>query len=93
MLRKTTPTHTFKLPFAANLIESLEITYSQFNYDKIIVQKYKDDVTLENDEVVVKLTSEETAASSSTPSAIIFISVPLIIPYLSTFSFGIDVFI
>lgn len=58
MRQGTTPTHIFDLPFDTGDVERLEITYEQ--NDKVVLQKQKNDCTLEGNEVSVKLTQEET---------------------------------
>ena len=54
----TTPTHTFKLPFNTEVIKELKITYAQDGQIKL-EKRYKD-CTLNEDEVSIKLTQEET---------------------------------
>ena len=54
----TTPTHTFKLPFDTKVIKELKITYAQDGQIKL-EKRYKD-CTLNEDEVSIKLTQEET---------------------------------
>lgn len=58
MYRVTTPTHTFKLPFEANTIDKLILTYKQNG--RIVLEKNKEDVTLIDNKIVVVLTQEET---------------------------------
>lgn len=58
MIRATTPTHKFTLPFETDRIKSLLISYSQ--NDKEVLDKRKDDCTLEGKEIQVKLSQEET---------------------------------
>lgn len=54
----TTPTHTFKLPFNTKVIKELKITYAQDGQIKL--EKKIQDCTLNEDEVSIKLTQEET---------------------------------
>ena len=58
MYRATTPKHTFLLPFDTRLIDALVLTYSQKGV--VIIEKYLDDVTLDDKKVIVTLTQEET---------------------------------
>ena len=58
MYRATTPTHTFNLPFAADVIDALIITYQQRG--TTILEKYKSDVKLEDNKIILTLTQEET---------------------------------
>lgn len=58
MIRGTTPTHIFKLPFDTNLIKCCKIIYSQ-NNEKIL-EKETSDCALEAKEIIVKLSQEET---------------------------------
>jgi len=54
----TTPTHQFILPFDADSISAIEITYCQNR--QVILQKYKKDCTIEGNTVSVTLSQEET---------------------------------
>lgn len=73
MIRGTTPTHTFNIPYDASLVEDFRVSYSQ--YEKIIdeygevktvaktliTKKMGDvNVTLEEKTIKVRLTQEET---------------------------------
>ena len=58
MIRGTTPTHTFKLPFDTSLIERVKIIYAQ-NGEKVFC-KETPDCTLLGDSVSTRLTQEET---------------------------------
>lgn len=58
MRRGTTPTHTFALPFEVSIISALRITYKQEN--NVILTKEKDDCTLTDNVINVKLRQEET---------------------------------
>ena len=59
MVRATTPTHRFVLPFdyEANVVKCL-VTYTQC--DKIVLEKTEADVLHEGNTVIVHLTQEET---------------------------------
>lgn len=58
MIRGTTPTHTFTLPFDTSLIKRVKITYAQD--DKKFFCKETDDCVLSGNIVTTKLTQEET---------------------------------
>lgn len=58
MIRGTTPTHTFEIPFDTALIADLRISYAQT--DGEIVVKCKDDATLTGNTISVTLTQEDT---------------------------------
>lgn len=58
MHKGTTPKHTFKIPFKTETIAILRVTYAQ--RDEIVVEKTEADCTLEGDEIIVKLSQEET---------------------------------
>ena len=60
MMRGTTPTHIFTLPFDVSRIKEIRIIYSQ--NDTPVVTKNTADCTLENKTVTVKLTQEDTFA-------------------------------
>lgn len=53
----TTPTYTFKLPFAGDSVQKVKVTFRQNN--KVILEK-TDECLLEGDTVKVTLTQEET---------------------------------
>jgi hypothetical protein len=59
MIRATTPTHTFVLPFdyATNVVKLL-ITYKQG--DAIVVEKEEKDVSINSNKITTILTQEET---------------------------------
>lgn len=59
MRRYTTPTHRFTLQVAPELISKIRITYSQD--DKIILKKETEQIAIEGNVAIVKLTQEETA--------------------------------
>ena len=58
MIRGTTPTHEFTLPFDTSEIDDLRISYGQC--DKEIVVKTRDDCRLDGNTVYVTLTQEDT---------------------------------
>lgn len=58
--QRTTPTHTFELPFPTSSIAELEISYKQGGVVKFV--KGKDDVTMEDNIITLVLTEEETAS-------------------------------
>lgn len=58
MIRGTTPTHTFNLPFDTYLIDKIKISYAQDG--NVVLTKEKDDCTLQGNSVKVRLTQEET---------------------------------
>lgn len=59
MVRATTPTHTFVLPFSVDNIKTLRLTYSQNG--NIVMEKEKGDITIKDDNTLLYvLTQEET---------------------------------
>jgi hypothetical protein len=58
MIRGTTPTHTFTLPFDTGLIKTILITYKQNNNIKL--QKWTNECEFLGDTVSVKLSQEDT---------------------------------
>lgn len=58
MIRGTTPTHTFELPFSASNFVVYTVTYSQAN--NVIVKKEKNDCEESGNKILVMLTQEET---------------------------------
>ena len=58
MIRGTTPTHTFLLPFDTASIRSLRITYAQRG--EVVLQKSEADCTCDGDTLRVQLTQEDT---------------------------------
>lgn len=58
MIRGTTPTHTFSLPFGTDMIKAIEIAYAQ--NDTVLLTKSNADCTLAGNNVTVKLTQEDT---------------------------------
>ena len=59
MIRGTTPTLSFELPFDASEAESLYITISQ-RYENIMIDKSLDDCSIDGTIVTVTLTQEDT---------------------------------
>ena len=58
MIRGTTPTHTFLLPFDASEIRAIRIAYAQRG--EVVLTKSEADCTLENNRVTLRLGEEET---------------------------------
>ena len=58
MIRGTTPTHTFQIPFNTNLVKEIRISYAQ--RDAVVVEKTTEDCKLDGMNITVKLTQEET---------------------------------
>lgn len=58
MIRGTTPTHTFKVPFDTSLIKEVRVIYAQA--DAPIICKETGDCTLNGDTIVTTLTQEDT---------------------------------
>jgi hypothetical protein len=58
MIRGTTPTHVFTLPFDTALIREIKIIYAQ--NDNVVLEKKLAQCTLKGDTATVKLTQEET---------------------------------
>ena len=58
MIRGTTPTHTFHLPFGVDEIKSLCVCYAQRG--EVIFKKSKEDCTLAGTSVSLRLGQEET---------------------------------
>lgn len=58
MYRVTTPTHTFRLPFEAEMIDKLRLTYKQNG--KTILEKTEEDVELVDNKIVITLSQKET---------------------------------
>jgi hypothetical protein len=58
MIRGTTPTHTWVLPFDASLLKEVSITYMQ--NEEIIVKKTEEDCTMEGNKISITLTQEDT---------------------------------
>ena len=58
MIRGTTPTHGFVLPFDTDMIQTIQIIYAQ--NDETVLTKGNDDCTFDGNTASVKLTQEET---------------------------------
>ena len=58
LLRGTTPTHEFELPYPIELIEDVRVVYGQNN--KAILTKTKQDCEFEDGKLSVSLIQEET---------------------------------
>ena len=56
-MRGTTPTHIFTLPFDADLIQSLKITYAHDG--EVILTKQMQDCSVGSNMIMLKLTQEE----------------------------------
>ena len=63
MRRLTTPTHKFELGFDTELIRSIRITYAQGGRN--ILKKEKSDCVFEGENVLLRLTQDETRRFSS----------------------------
>ena len=53
-----TPKHTFTLPFDPKTLKEAKITYTQDN--RVILEKYLSDCTIEGNNLIVTLTQEDT---------------------------------
>lgn len=58
MIRGTTPTHIFKIPFDTANLKEVRIFYAQNK--KVIVEKTTENCVMEENKITVKLTQEET---------------------------------
>lgn len=58
MIRGTTPTHVFTVPFDTSIIKTVRVIYKQNNNQ--VVCKENDDVEMDGNVVSVKLTQEDT---------------------------------
>ena len=58
MTRGTTPTHTFRLPFSADIAEKIRIIYAQ--NDNVVLEKSESDCTINGDTISVALSQEDT---------------------------------
>lgn len=58
MIRGTTPTHIFTLPFGIETIKTIQIIYAQNGAEKLT--KSNADCTLEGNTVKIRLTQEDT---------------------------------
>ena len=62
MIRGTTPTHTFQIPFNTSLLKEIRITYAQSN--SLVLEKTTHDCRLDGMNITVKLSQEETMSFS-----------------------------
>lgn len=62
MIRGTTPTHEFVLPFPCEMVKTVQIIYAQ--NDTVILEKENNDCTMNGNVVSVKLTQEDTFSFS-----------------------------
>ena len=58
MIKGTTPTHTFTLPFGTDMIKSVQIIYAQ--NDVPVLTKGSGDCTMEGNTISVRLNQEDT---------------------------------
>ena len=58
MKRASTPLHKLRIPFDASEIDKLKMTYTQ--NDKVVLEKGKEDFTVEGNVWLIRLTQEET---------------------------------
>ena len=58
MIRGTTPTHTFNIPFDTSTVSEVRVIYAQ--NDEVLFTKSKTDCVLENSTIKVTLTQEDT---------------------------------
>lgn len=58
MIRGTTPTHTFEIPFNTSMIASVRVVYAQD--DAVIVTKCTEDCIFDGNTINVTLTQEDT---------------------------------
>lgn len=76
MIRGTTPTHIFQIPFNADTLKEVRISYAQC--DEVIVEKRTEDCTFDADTITVKLTQDETLKFSHGKTADIQLRVKLL---------------
>lgn len=58
MIRGTTPTHTFNIPFDTSLVSGVKITYAQ--NEEVVLEKHTADCVLDAQTIKVTLTQEDT---------------------------------
>lgn len=58
MIKGTTPTHTFEIPFDTSLIKTVKIIYVQD--DEIVLCKKNNEITIKDGVIEVKLSQEDT---------------------------------
>lgn len=64
MIRGTTPTHTFKIPFDASVVKSAMVIYAQDGME--VLHKETEDCELEGKTIKTKLSQEDTFKFSHT---------------------------
>ena len=69
MIGGTTPLHTFRVPINTELIKSIKLTYTQL--DEVVLTKRTEDFTIEEGQISVKLTQDDTFLFSHLVSVII----------------------
>ena len=60
MIKGTTPTHIFTIPFDTSVLDKVKITYAQ--NDAIVLTKTTENCALEENKISVTLTQEDTFA-------------------------------
>lgn len=60
MIRGTTPTHTFTLPFAVETVKSVRVIYAQG--ERVVFTKEMNECELANNTITIKLTQSDTLA-------------------------------
>lgn len=73
MRRGTTPTHTFTFPFSAKGFKKIRVSYAQGG--RVIVRKTEADCAVSGNDIVVKLTQQETLRFNSSAAVEIQIKV------------------
>lgn len=58
MIRGTTPTHIFRIPFDTGQLKEIRISYAQD--DKVLVEKTTSDCSLSDDKITATLSQEDT---------------------------------
>ena len=58
MIRGTTPTHTFNIPFDTSMVKEVKVTYAQD--DTVVLEKRTSDCELDGQRIIVTLTQEDT---------------------------------
>lgn len=58
MIKGTTPTHTFNIPFDTDMVDEVKIVYAQD--DQVILEKDTTDCALDAQTISVTLTQEDT---------------------------------
>lgn len=60
--QKTTPTHTFTLPFSTDILDLVEVTYKQENRVKLVKKSTEESVKMDGSDVIITLTQGDTLA-------------------------------